>query len=403
MAERTLIVDISRYQIEVDFQLLKSKGVAGVIAKSSSGSQSSDHKFVQHVTRAAQAGMIVGAYHWCDPIYDSIRQAENFLRVIENHPVQLVAIDVEQHWRSWDEWYRVQRGEIPSLTQIFTPSQVSEAAHRTAEFVKQRLDMPVLIYTRKFFIKDHARPMVDWIHAYPLWLAEYHIYPDQQISVSWETFKQHFLPPENDGPALPDNCDTWHIWQFTADRISLPGVSGDSELDVNFFNGSLADLQQFIGAAITQPVVPIRRPVPLKAIVQVPLLNVRRGPGTDSPAVKTLRQGQQVEVLNLSGYDVWVKVGPNRWTAHTFRGEPYMQVESSELQAGHLKASVTASLLNVRNGPGIDFEDVGDLTQGEKVEISDLDGNDVWIEIESGLWTAFAFQGRQHLQILKPL
>ena len=62
------------------------------------------------------------------------------------------------------------------------------------------------------------------------------------------------------------------------------------------------------------------------------------------------------------------------------------------------RVHVTTSKLNVRSGPGTDFEDIGDLYEGEVIDILTLSGEDVWVEFEPGKWAAVALKGERYLE-----
>jgi lysozyme len=52
--------------------------------------------------------------------------------------------------------------------------------------------------------------------------------------------------------------------------------------------------------------------------------------------------------------------------------------------------------LNVRNGPGINYVDIGDLAAGAEVTIGKVDGTDVWVQIEPGKWIALVYKGERN-------
>ncbi|RLC78560.1 MAG: glycoside hydrolase [Chloroflexi bacterium] len=64
-----------------------------------------------------------------------------------------------------------------------------------------------------------------------------------------------------------------------------------------------------------------------------------------------------------------------------------------------LRARVTASRLNVRSGPGVNYSDVGDLHAGDVVNVVSLDGKDVWVEFEPGKWVALVFHGTRYMEL----
>ncbi len=68
----------------------------------------------------------------------------------------------------------------------------------------------------------------------------------------------------------------------------------------------------------------------------------------------------------------------------------YCQATISPVQGQRVKAKTT---LNVRNGPGINYVDIGDLAAGAVVTIGKVDGTDVWVQIDPGKWIALAYKG----------
>jgi GH25 family lysozyme M1 (1,4-beta-N-acetylmuramidase) len=251
MSERTLVFDISHYQKDIDFDLLKANGIECVIVKATQGRLITDATFHQYAREAADAGMVVGAYHWCDPIDHDQLQAQHCIDTISGTPVQFIAIDIEQFWQDWEEWLRWRRRLIPTITNRFTPARISQNAHAVAAILEATLDMPLLIYTRLSFISQHAPPIFNWISNHNLWLAQWPFHAGRQ-EISWEAFKTDILPtvPTQGLPKLPEGSQTWHFWQFTGDRFVLPGVNG--KLDINFFNGSIEQLRNF---AADRPVI----------------------------------------------------------------------------------------------------------------------------------------------------
>ncbi len=64
-----------------------------------------------------------------------------------------------------------------------------------------------------------------------------------------------------------------------------------------------------------------------------------------------------------------------------------------------LRARVTASRVNVRSGPGVNYSDIGDLYEGDVVNVVSIDGKDVWIEFEPGKWGALVFRGTRYMEL----
>ncbi|WP_347079407.1 glycoside hydrolase family 25 protein, partial [Escherichia coli] len=76
-------IDVSRWQTTVDWALLKSQGIQFVFIKATQGNYSVDSLLKKHVDGANSAGMIVGLYHWVDPLVDATSQARYFVNNIQ--------------------------------------------------------------------------------------------------------------------------------------------------------------------------------------------------------------------------------------------------------------------------------------------------------------------------------
>ena len=89
-------------------------------------------------------------------------------------------------------------------------------------------------------------------------------------------------------------------------------------------------------------------------------LNMRTGPGTTYGIVLTIPAGSEVQVLSAA----------NGWALVSFKGKTGHCAEqylTSEIY--QQKGRVVASVLNVRSGPGTAYRVIGQLTNGQIVEI----------------------------------
>jgi GH25 family lysozyme M1 (1,4-beta-N-acetylmuramidase)/uncharacterized protein YraI len=64
-----------------------------------------------------------------------------------------------------------------------------------------------------------------------------------------------------------------------------------------------------------------------------------------------------------------------------------------------LQSRVIVPVLNIRNGPGVNYNKVGELRGGDFVRIKNISGNDAWVQYESGKWCAFAYGGGKFITI----
>lgn len=251
-------IDVSHYDETVDWPLIARSGVAFAIAKVSQGDYYRDDQCKNHLTGAAACGLRTGIYHWVDPQCSPLRQVNFLLDCARTLDYGFICLDVEQHapWLaafpakplpkkaktkpgSRKTWLAKQA--VPSVN--FSPVQISTTAEKMAGLLSERQKRPVVIYTRVSFIVEYARPILSWLKEYPLWLAQYPLLPLPEGRLTWENLEQLF--PRQAGPLLPTGCTGWTFWQWSGDRLKLPGVS--SCVDLNFFNGSHADLDEFLG------------------------------------------------------------------------------------------------------------------------------------------------------------
>jgi murein DD-endopeptidase MepM/ murein hydrolase activator NlpD len=65
----------------------------------------------------------------------------------------------------------------------------------------------------------------------------------------------------------------------------------------------------------------------------------------------------------------------------------------------NLQFEVTFETLNVRNGPGVEYSIVGQLSKGAKITGERLHSKSVWVEFEPGNWCALAFDGSMFMKL----
>jgi murein DD-endopeptidase MepM/ murein hydrolase activator NlpD len=64
-----------------------------------------------------------------------------------------------------------------------------------------------------------------------------------------------------------------------------------------------------------------------------------------------------------------------------------------------LPFEVTFETLNVRNGPGVEFSIIGQLTRGAKIMGRRIHSKSAWVEFEPGKWCALAFDGSAFMKL----
>jgi len=100
----TLGVDVSSWQTKVDWKVLYEAGVRFAIIKLSQGNYSYDRFTREHVKGARSTGMLVGLYHWHDPLCNVQSQMDFIRNCLVGIDYDFFALDVEQYWQDWEEF-----------------------------------------------------------------------------------------------------------------------------------------------------------------------------------------------------------------------------------------------------------------------------------------------------------
>ena len=237
MSDFCLGVDVSSWQTKVDWKLLYDAGVRFAICKVTQGNYIFDRMVREHVQGAKEAGMVVGLYHWHDPLNNVKSQLDFIKMCLSGLEYDFFALDVEQYWADWTEW------RTGVITKKLGATTISVSSHQLATDIRNFSGKKTVIYTRASFVKEYAPSMQVWLKDWDLWLAHYP-YRVGRVSLSWEELLRGNLP-QIAGPSLPPNCRDWKFWQFSGDKFVLPGVN--SALDLNFFHGSEKELRVWAG------------------------------------------------------------------------------------------------------------------------------------------------------------
>ena len=112
-------------------------------------------------------------------------------------------------------------------------------------------------------------------------------------------------------------------------------------------------------------------------VVTASQLNVRQGPGTNYSKVGTLNSGDRVTLLEIKGN--WGRIGKG-WISLSYVRN--LGAASGETVTANSTVRVTADALRIRDGAGIQYAEVGMLTNGYQVVVERVQGN--WGKISDG-------------------
>lgn len=65
------------------------------------------------------------------------------------------------------------------------------------------------------------------------------------------------------------------------------------------------------------------------------------------------------------------------------------------------RVRVLVPVLNIRSGPGTQYQDLGDLHAGDILDVLDLGGSDVWVQFEPGRWSAFKVANSKFMEVVE--
>ena len=204
-------VDVSYYQGNVDWTAVKKAGKAFAIARVSDGTGFTDPDFQKNWKGMKAAGLIRGVYQFFRPNQDPIAQADLLLSELK------AAGGLET-----DDLQPVMDMEVSGG---LGPSAIQANMQKWLTYVEGKTGRKPIIYTAAFMSGNVGTGFV----KYPLWVANYGV----------------------SCPTMPSNWTQWVMWQ-SGSTGSVAGISGN--VDVNVFNGTLADLKKFIDP--TPPVAP---------------------------------------------------------------------------------------------------------------------------------------------------
>lgn len=204
-------IDVSEWQGNIDFQAVRDAGIEAVYIRSSEGNDYVDHYFEANYSKAREAGLKVGFYHYVTArtVEEGREEARFFARVISSKEIDLrLAMDFESF------------GNL-SVQEV---NEISEAFLTTLEEVTGK---EVVIYSDASNARDvFSRELAE---TYPIWVAEYFV-----------------QEPFDNG-----KWETWVGFQWT-DRGRVSGISGSVDRD-EFTNGIFLDERTVIPESENKP------------------------------------------------------------------------------------------------------------------------------------------------------
>jgi len=209
MARNAWGPDVSFWKDTIDWKQVAAAGASFGIAKCTDGFGYVDSQWAANREGIKKAGLVRGGFHYFQATDDPVRQATDFIRVLQLEP-----------------------GDFPPIIDVEEKADINypDGVHNLKTFVDTveiLSAMKPIIYTGiSYWSEFHNFVPPLWCKEYPLWIS---------------------LPSDGDAPSqLAQGWNEWMLWQSSwTGRV--PGIqNGQGDVDMNWFNGTAEDLAAWI-------------------------------------------------------------------------------------------------------------------------------------------------------------
>jgi uncharacterized protein YgiM (DUF1202 family) len=111
--------------------------------------------------------------------------------------------------------------------------------------------------------------------------------------------------------------------------------------------------------------------------VWVSVLNIRSGPGTAYSKVGRFDKNDSVSIIEVGQKNGWHKIWYENQIAYVYAN----YVEMANTPSIEATGVITASVLNIRTGPGTSHTIIGQLNKGDKVNITKVKYSSSWHQL----------------------
>lgn len=200
-------LDVSHHNGKIDWQKVWGAGYSFAFCKASQGNTFRDPTFQRNIDEGQRAGLLMGAYHFADPIKPALEQVDLFLDQLKkvSRPL-LVAVDLE--WMGgtpepWGELYWQDRAH--HINTILDTLMVTLRKHP-------------FIYTNSFFANEYLQGIP--LGLFPLWLARY----SAAVPAGWREYKIWQFTEKGDVPGVPSPGDDRNRSPLTLEQLTSLAV-----------------------------------------------------------------------------------------------------------------------------------------------------------------------------------
>lgn len=208
MTVQTRGIDVSHYQGDIQWNRVADSGLAFCFIKATEGLSLADPHFQSNWSGSQAAGLLRGAYHFCQSGSDATAQAQLFYDTVSSDAT-------------------LGQQDLPPVLDLETLD--GQSAKDTLQWALTFLARTDALFGRQtvlytdagFWEQLSALPGCDALAPRPLWLAAY-----------------------SATPRIPRPWTTWTFWQYSDGTANagrpVPGVNGP--VDQDWFAGSVSQL-----------------------------------------------------------------------------------------------------------------------------------------------------------------
>lgn len=204
--DRPLGLDVSHWQGQMDWPKAKAANVWFAFIKATQRLTVTDSRFLINWQQAKAAGILVGAYHYFQPTYDPVAQAEYFVNTVlaAGQTADLpFSLDVEE------------QGSTPGFSDM-----VKTCLNKIEELTGRKPILYTSIYYANHYLGTVTPAVAD------LWIA------------NWT---------QNQNPNMPNGWTDWRFWQYSNSGVGSTYGAQSARIDLNRFGGNLQQLYDYAG------------------------------------------------------------------------------------------------------------------------------------------------------------
>lgn len=209
-------MDISHYQPKINWGSVLEAGFKFCMIKATDGTGSKSSTYDNQRLMAHQNGLIVGAYHFAR--FGGLKprdEADHFLKITGGVRVGELPLTIDCEWDRFNPKY--------SSGKIMDEAAAAEILE-LLERVEAATKMTPFLYCSYPFFKGFEKP--ERFFRFHPWCPAY-----------WRSGTNEIT-----GPKVPLPWSRVAIWQWTDNHPTAKGITGDKNLDGNWFNGTIQQL-----------------------------------------------------------------------------------------------------------------------------------------------------------------